>query len=144
MLRLKEIDRHNFADIIGLSVGPEQQRFTVTPAFSLAQAGVQPECLPLAVYAGNEPVGFLMYGLDPDDRAYWIYRLMIDLRYQAEGYGRETLQLLLNRIQADPEHHAVFISTHPENIKAQALYESMGFYRDGRIIYGNIVYKLEY
>ena len=144
MLRLKEIDRYNFADIIALSTAPEQAHFMVTNAFSLAQAGVQPECLPLAVYEGNDPVGFLMYGMDPDDREYWIYRLMIDYRYQSEGYGRDALNMLLERIQADREHHTVFISTHPDNKNAQLLYEGAGFVRDGRTLYGNIVYRLDY
>ena len=97
----------------------------------------------LALYAENKPVGFVMYALDEDDHEYWIYRLMIDKRYQRRGYGREAMRMLIERIQADEEHRVIYISFEPENIAAKALYESLGFVPDGRIEYGEVVYKLE-
>jgi diamine N-acetyltransferase len=54
------------------------------------------------------------------------------------------MELLLARIKADTAHHIVYISFEPENVWAKALYESMGFVPDGRIIGGEIVYRLEY
>ena len=110
--------------------------------YSLAQAGVQPECVPLGVYEGNRPVGFAMYSLDPDDRQYWIYRLMIDSRYQGKGYGREALRQLVALLRAKPDCESVYISFEPGNQRAKRLYESMGFVPDGRVLYGEIVYRL--
>ena len=67
MLRLVEIDRYNYLSVLDLSVSAEQRDFVATNQYSLAQAYVQPECVPLALYAENKPVGFAMYSLDEDD-----------------------------------------------------------------------------
>ena len=145
MLHLVEIDRYNYLSVLDLSVSPEQKDFVATNQYSLAQAYAQPECVPFALYAENRPVGFAMYSLDEDDHQYWIYRLMIDQRYQGVGYGREAMKLLIERIRElmDDEHKRIYISFEPENEIAKALYESLGFVPDGRILYGEVVYFLE-
>ncbi|NLI53597.1 MAG: GNAT family N-acetyltransferase [Clostridiales bacterium] len=145
MLHLVEIDRYNYISVLDLSVSADQRAFVATNQYSLAQAYAQPECVPLALYAENRPVGFAMYCLDEDDHQYWIYRLMIDQRYQGKGYGREAMLLLIERIRglADEDHTCVYISFEPENRVAKSLYESLGFVPDGRILYGEVVYVLE-
>ena len=100
MLHLVEIDRYNYLSVLDLSVSAEQKSFVASNQYSLAQAYAQPECVPLALYAENKPVGFAMYCLDEEDHQYWIYRLMIDQRYQGVGYGREAMHLLIDRIRA--------------------------------------------
>ena len=145
MLSLVEIDRHNYLSILDLSVSEEQRSFVASNTYSLAQAFVQPECVPLALYAENKPVGFAMYCIDESDREYWIYRLMIDQRHQGRGYGRAAMLLLIDRIRSemDEEQHRIYISFEPENEVAKSLYESLGFVPDGRVEYGEIVYRLE-
>ena len=144
MLSLVEIDRHNYLPVLDLSVSPEQRDFVASNQYSLAQAFVMPECVPLALYAENRPVGFAMYCLDAEDHQYWIYRLMIDQRYQGVGYGREAMQLLIAHIRglADEEHNRIYISFEPENTIAKVLYESLGFVPDGRVLYGETVYSI--
>lgn len=145
MLSLVEIDRHNYLSILDLSVSEEQRSFVASNTYSLAQAFVQPECVPLALYAENKPVGFAMYCIDESDREYWIYRLMIDQRHQGRGYGRAAMLLLIDRIRSemDEQRHRIFISFEPENEVAKSLYESLGFVPDGRVEYGEIVYRLD-
>ncbi|MEN6418296.1 MAG: GNAT family N-acetyltransferase [Clostridiaceae bacterium] len=143
MVQLIEIDRHNYLSVIDLAVSDEQKRFVASNMYSLAQAYVQPECIPFALYAENKPVGFVMYAMDEDDHEYWIYRLMIDKKYQRRGYGREAMHLLIDRIRADQEHRIIYISFEPDNAAAKALYENLGFLPDGRVEYGEVVYKLE-
>ena len=145
MLSLVEIDRHNYLSILDLSVSEAQHSFVASNTYSLAQAFVQPECVPLALYAENKPVGFAMYCIDESDREYWIYRLMIDQRHQGRGYGRAAMLLLIDRIRSemDEQRHRIYISFEPENEVAKSLYESLGFVPDGRVEYGEIVYRLE-
>ncbi len=145
MVRLVSIDRHNFLSILDLDVQEEQRRFVASNMYSLAQAYVQPECEPFALYAENKPVGFAMYCLDRDDHEYWVYRLMIDKKYQGRGYGRKAMRLLIDRIraEADEDRRVIYISFEPDNTPAKSLYESLGFVADGRVEYGEVVYKLD-
>ncbi|MEG1547327.1 MAG: GNAT family N-acetyltransferase [Clostridia bacterium] len=143
MITLKPIDRNNFIAILKLSVSVPQQEFVASNSFSLAQSKVQPECVPLAVYDGDLPVGFVMYAMDEDDLEYWIYRVMIDKSCQSRGYGREAMRRLIALIREDTAHRIIYISFEPSNSWAMALYESMGFVPDGRIEDGEIVYRLD-
>ncbi|MBR0577332.1 GNAT family N-acetyltransferase [Proteiniclasticum sp. BAD-10] len=144
MIELREVTIENWAKIIRLKPAPEQERFVAANSVSLAQAHFQPECRPLAVYDDDTPVGFIMYCLDPTDKEYWIFRLMIDKNHQSKGYGREAMELLLTLIRQDPEHHCVYISFEPENDWAKALYTKLGFVPDGRMVDGEVVYRLDY
>jgi len=144
MITLREINRDNFDDVINLSVFDEQTDFVASNAHSLAQAKAQPECVPLAIYRDNDLIGFVMYGVDFEDKEYWIYRIMIDKRHQNMGYGREAMQCVLSRLAQDTGHNKVYISFRPENAGAKGLYEKLGFIPDGRSIDGELVYCLHY
>ena len=144
MIEFKEIDRHNFFDVIDLHVAEEQKSFVAPNVFSLAQAKAFPECICLAIYQDDVLVGFTMYCMDFDDKEYWIYRLMIDAKHQSKGYGKEAMEKLIERIKQDQEHRVIYLSFEPENSLAKQLYEKLGFEADGRIIDGEIVYMLTY
>jgi len=144
MINFREIDRNNIWDILKLKVSEEQMHFVATNAVSIAQAKAQPECVPLAIYDGETPVGFVMYCFDLEEKEYCIYRLMIDSRYQRKGYGRDALQKIIDKIKEDKDHHKILISFEPNNSVAKNLYISMGFVPDGRIIDGELVCVLEY
>ena len=144
MIKLKEVNRDNFFDVIKLSVTEEQDSYVASNTFSLAQAKVQPECVPLAIYNDSNLVGFVMYCMDLDDNEYWIYRLMIDKTHQRQGYGRMAMQQVLSIMEQDLERSIVYLSFEPDNHVAKKLYESFGFLPDGRTIHGETVYCLRF
>lgn len=133
MIRLAAVDRYNWRELAALSVKPEQEQYLASNVSSLAQAYAEPWCTPLGIYNGIEPVGFLLYGVDPDDRQYWVYRLMIDAARQGNGYGEQALRLLLESLSADREHDKVYISVVRDNEHAKDIYARMGFAADGRV-----------
>ncbi|WP_449620863.1 GNAT family N-acetyltransferase [Robertmurraya sp. Marseille-Q9965] len=144
MIEFREIDRDNFFDVIELRVSEEQKSFVAPNVFSLAQAKAFPECICLAIYHNDILVGFTMYCMDYEDKEYWIYRLMIDAKYQGKGYGKAAMMKLIDHIKQDIEHQVIYLSFEPENEGARTLYEKLGFEPDGRVIDGEIVYKLVY
>ncbi|WP_042471504.1 GNAT family N-acetyltransferase [Bacillus ndiopicus] len=144
MIQFKEIDRKNFWDVIDLKVAEEQKSFVASNLFSLAQAKAYPECICLAIYADEVLVGFTMYCIDEDDHEYWIYRLMIDEKFQGKGYGKAAMEKLIEHIKEDSERNVIYLSFEPENSLARSLYEKLGFEADGRIIDGEVVYRLVY
>lgn len=144
MVELREITGKNFEAVLALTVNEAQRSFVAPNVFSLAQAKIFPECVPLAVYANGAPAGFVMYALDPDDGfEYWISRVMVDDAQQGKGYGKAAMRLLIDRIFADRAHDRIFISFEPENEGAKAFYIKLGFVDDGRVVEGETVYRLE-
>ena len=139
---LQEITRDNWLQCARLKVSPEQERFVASNGVSMAQSKYEPDHIPLAVYDGEEIVGFVMYGTDPSDGKVWIARVMVDARQQRKGYGRAAMHALLDRIRAIPNCDEVFISYESDNEVARRLYASFGFLETGEIIEGETVARL--
>jgi diamine N-acetyltransferase len=116
---------------VALCVAPEQARFVASNANSIADAYVYPEMRPLAVYAGDDLVGFVMHGQDPDTGHWWIVRMMIDERFQGRGYGRGAMLALIELIREQHGAASIRLGVDPANQGAIGLYESLGFTATG-------------
>lgn len=140
-ITLRPVDGTNWYAVTQLSVSEQQRSFVASNAFSLAQAAYTPQACPLAIYAGEQPVGFLLYACDTDfDPPMWgLWRLMIDQAHQRKGYGRRALVLLLEQLEKAQGHVPFFTSADPENGPAIALYESMGFHNTGKLVEGELL-----
>ena len=145
MVNLKPISKDNFDDVIALEVD-EDQDFVADNVYSIAESKVDPSMIPLAIYTDQNLVGFLMYGInpDPDDNNYWIIRLMVDKKFQKNGYGKKAVELLIDRIKEDKNHSKIMVSTDPENVVAINLYKKLGFKTTGNIIDEEEVFELNY
>jgi len=145
MIEFKEIDRENFWKVINLKVTKVQNDFVATNATSIAQSKVQPECIPYAVYYDETLIGFVMYCLNNKDNEYWIYRMMIDQKFQGKGYGKKTLEKLIQLIKEENLlKHKIYLDVDGNNKVAISLYKKLGFEFDGRIIENEHVMVLEY
>lgn len=133
MITLRPVDLYNFDTIIELQVSPEQKNLVAPNVESIAQAYVQPNCYPFGIFAGEEAVGFLMYCLDADDGEYWLYRLMVDEKYQRKGYAATAMQLLLELLKKDDAHHKLYLGVDKRGKAAPLLYQKLGFVFDGRV-----------
>ena len=93
MVRLKPVTGENLDEVLALKVHESQAGFVSTPAESLAQAYVYPEtAFPFAVYDDQTVVGFIMMGYYEAKQYYTLWKLLIDERYQHQGYGRQALE----------------------------------------------------
>jgi diamine N-acetyltransferase len=130
LVTLKEVDESNFHEIISLKV----ENYCASNLYSLAQAKIFPDAIPLAIYNNDIPVGFIMYGIEPhDNNEYWIDRLMIDEKYQKNGFGKKALEIIIEKIKQDKTHNKIKISTNPENNIARKLYKELGFCETGEL-----------
>lgn len=143
-IHLKQIDTENFWDIIDLNVAKNQLDLVTSNAVSIAQSKVQPECNPLAIYENEVPVGFLMYCVDQDDNEYWLYRLMIDEKYQGKGHSKAAMNLLLDTIKSDHTRNKVYLGVDREGLASVKLYEGLGFKFNGQVFGKEHIMMLEY
>lgn len=142
MITLKQITKENIWDILKLEVDESQKNLVAPNAVSLAQAYVSYEAVPYAIYHDENPVGFVMYCLDPDDGEYWIWRLMIDQRFQARGYGYDAMLLVLREIRKDTSKNRVYLGVEPQGIGSKKLYAKLGFRDTGKIMDGEEIWML--
>jgi histidinol dehydrogenase len=90
---VREVNGDNAEALMTLDVAAGQRRFVSPVVRSLAQAAYEPAGRPLGLYDGDTPVGFLLLydaRQDKDEPAeqLYVWRLMIDARYQRLGLGR--------------------------------------------------------
>ena len=143
MITLREITPDNWREIIALKVREDQRHFVESNVGSLAEAKVFPEHVPLAVYADEKPVGFVMYTYVDERKEHWIFRLMLADGEQNKGYGREAMRLTVQQMRERYGCQKIFISFEPENAVAEHLYASLGFRPTGEVLGGEVVYRLD-
>ena len=141
---LREVTKETLRDITGLRVRPDQQRLVATNAESIAEAYFSPEVAWFrAVYAGDTPVGFLMLEDNPAEGRYYLWRFMIDARYQRSGVGRRALELLLEHLKKRPGASVLYTSCVPGEGSPGPFYEKMGFVYTGEEDGGELVMRRE-
>ena len=142
-ITLKPITRANWQEAIKLKVAENQRGFVASNLYSIAEAQFYDDVFPCAIYADSQMVGFVMYGQDDEKPGdWWVIRLMVDEKYQAQGYGRAALAQALTQIKAKPNVSEIRISFEPSNQVAAKLYAAVGFEDTGETIEGETVYRL--
>jgi diamine N-acetyltransferase len=99
---LREITDENREAVLALRVAASQEGYVSSVADSLEEARETPEGNPWcrAIYADDEPVGFVMlsWNVTPDPPRiigpWFLWKLLIDERRQGRGYGREAVKLV--------------------------------------------------
>lgn len=140
---LEPITFKDYAAVIALAPHPEQQHFIATNADSLAEAAQNPACRPMLIRSGDVAVGFAMAALDSDDGNQWIYRFMIDHRFQAKGFGSKALDLLIGQIFAETGCPRIMLGVQPANLTAIRLYQRAGFRPAGFEFDGEVAFCLD-
>lgn len=142
-IEFRAIDRSNWEECVSLKVSKEQRDFVASNAYSLAQAAYEPDCYPMAIYHDGEMAGFIMYDYDPNLGVWEMCRLMVDEKYQARGIGRAAVDKLLKLMTEKRGHIMFYTSAEPSNSVAIGLYEKMGFKKNGRIVYDEVMMEIQ-
>jgi diamine N-acetyltransferase len=142
VVSLRPVTAQNVYAILDLKVSEGQERFVASNANSLAEAYVQPAVAwPRAIYADETPVGFLMLEDNPQEKSYFLWRLMIDGRYQGFGFGRRTMELLLEHVKTRPGAAALLTSCVPGEGGPEKFYRRLGFEPTGDFVGEEMVMK---
>ena len=145
---LRSIDDGNRAAVTALRVAPDQEHFVATVAKSFEDATAHADANPTlrAIYAGDEPVGFVMLADPGDDHGsprYYLWRLLIDADAQGRGYGRATLDALVAYLRTRPGADVLLTSCVPGEDSPQPFYERYGFVPTGEIKWDEVVLRLD-
>lgn len=108
-LSFRKVTDANRADVIGLTVAPGQDRFVNSVADAMEEAVEWARAKPWyrAVYAGDEPIGFVMLSWDvepqpPDIIGPWfLWKLIVDARHQGKGHGREIVRMVADIVRRE-------------------------------------------
>ncbi len=127
VVSLREITEKTVWSICKLSVKKQQEKFVAANSVSIAEAYFSKYAWFRAIYADDTPVGFLMLYDDPEKPEYYLWRFMIDARYQRIGFGKRALTLLIEHVKTRPNAEHLMTSAIDGNGNPKKFYEKMGF-----------------
>lgn len=139
-ISLREVIRDNLSEVLRLKVLPEQEKCVASNAYSIAQAHFYPEeAWFRAIYADETPVGFVMCSIEENDEQPYLWRFMIDARYQKFGFGGTSLQLLEEYARSLPASKRIKLSCVPGEDGPMKFYEKYGYTATGEMDDGEAV-----
>lgn len=148
---LREITDDNRAAVEALAVTSEQSSYVAGVAESLAEASQYPDAKPWyrAVYADETPVGFVMISdgitvTNPDYLGpYYLWRLLVDSRFQGHGYGTRALELVVAYVRTRPDARVLLTSHVVGPRSPRSFYLRYGFRATDRVHDGEPVLELD-
>ncbi len=124
---LREISGETVRSICNLSVHEAQKGFVAPNAISMSEAYFEKKAWFRAIYANDTPVGFVMLWDDPEKPEYYLWRFMIDGRYQSMGFGYRAMELFIEHVKTRPNATELTTSVVQAGGGPQPFYEKLGF-----------------
>ncbi len=141
-VKLVPVDESNYQACLALTVTEAQKSFVASNSYSLVQAYIHRETAkPFAICAGEEIVGFAMVNVDTAKNDFYLWRYMIDQRYQNKGYGKMALRLVIDFLR-ELGATEIGLDYAQGNDVAERLYRGFGFMPTGEMDGDEIVMKL--
>ena len=128
---LREITAANIDWVGEVRVVGEQRFHVASVAKTFWQANGRADVWMRAIYAGEDPVGFVALRLRGEEA--YLARLIIDFRHQGRGYGKEAIRLVVEQARTMPGCNRVTLSHVPSNERVARLYERFGFRHTGAV-----------
>ncbi len=125
------------------SLSDAQKRMVAPNAVSIAQAHFNKHAWFRAVYADDEPVGFIMLYDNPEEYDYFLWRFMIAGPYQSMGFGKRAIALLIEYVKTRPNAKQLGVSCGEGEASPEEFYKKLGFKRTGEMDGEEVVLRLE-
>lgn len=142
VVELREVTTDSVRAVCILQVAPDQRGFVAPNAVSFAEAMFEPKAWFRAVVADDVPVGFVMLSVDTAAPETYLWRYMIDARYQGRGYGGAGIALVVDHVRSLPGATDLLVSWVPGPDGPEGFYLGLGFEPTGEIDEGEVVGRL--
>lgn len=141
--------------VMGLRRGPGQERYLGSMISHFEDAVSDARACPRmwSVHDGDTLVGFVMISdgipaetLASDDEIvgpYYLWRLLVDHRFQGRGYGAATIDAVVRYLETRPGAEVLSTSCAAGDGSPQPFYLHYGFEKTGRVIDGEDVLRLD-
>lgn len=145
-IRLADLTEDNIRQCFELKTASSQMQYIASNEDSWRAAKENEKIArPFAIYCNEKMVGFTMFAYDEEykdlnDR-YWLWRFMIDEKFQGNGYGTAALQAIIQYFR-DHGANNIRLSTKETNAAALSMYRKAGFRDTGEMNGEEIVLQL--
>jgi len=127
MINLKEITSKNLKSIIDLNVKDDQKDYVASNSVSIAQGHYSNSAWFKGIFNDNRPVGFVMLDLIKEEHKCFLWRFMIDHKYQGKGFGKIALTQVIDFVRSLNLYTYIATSYVPAENGAGGFYKNFGF-----------------
>ena len=127
MIILKDITKENLESIIDLDVSVRQRNQVAPNSVSIAQGHYSNSAWFKGIFNNNVPIGFVMLDLFTKEKKCFLWRFMIDEKYQGKGYGKIALTQVIDYVKSLKVFDEIKASYVPAESGAEGFYKSFGF-----------------
>lgn len=130
MIEFIPVNEQNFEAVLQLKVKESQSKFVAPNVRSLAECYLyrnNNDVFPYAIQDKDTVVGFLLLDTDEEEREIMIWRMMIDENHQGRGYGRETVQKVIELAEEQTKYDVLIADYVKGNEVMGKLLRSLGF-----------------
>ena len=127
MINLKEITSKNLKSIIELNVKDDQKDYVASNSVSIAQGHYSNSAWFKGIFNDNRPVGFVMLDLIEEEYKCFLWRFMIDHKYQGKGFGKIALTQVIDFVRSLNLYTYIATSYVPAENGAGGFYKNFGF-----------------
>lgn len=138
---LREVTADTVRIVCALETTEEQKRFVAPNAISIAEAYFEPDAHFRAIYAEETAVGFLLWRRRAAAAACYLWRFMIDARFQRRGHGRAALTLFTDGLREQGVRE-LSLSCVPGLDGPYSFYLAFGFADTGEMVQGQQILRL--
>jgi diamine N-acetyltransferase len=141
IITFKKIDKENLPDMLSLRVKPSQQNHVASNPVSIAQANYADYAWYRGIYLEDTPIGFVMIGKTKGQ--FFLWRFMIDERFQNQGYGRLALEKVIEFVKTKHQVRYFYTSCDEGINGPLGFYKKMGFKETGKMRDDEIELRIE-
>ena len=127
MINLREITSKNLKSIIDLNVKEDQKDYVASNSVSIAQGHYSKSAWFKGIFKNDRPVGFVMLDLIEEENKCFLWRFMIDRKYQGKGFGKIALTQVIDFVRSLNLYTYIATSYVPAENGAGGFYKNFGF-----------------
>ena len=127
MINLREITSKNLKSIIDLNVKEDQKDYVASNSVSIAQGHYSKSAWFKGIFNDDRPVGFVMLDLIEEENKCFLWRFMIDRKYQGKGFGKIALTQVIDFVRSLNLYTYIATSYVPAENGAGGFYKNFGF-----------------
>lgn len=139
---LEDVTEENLTTVMKLKVTEEQSDYVAPNSVSVAQGCYSKTSWYKAICYDRIPIGFVMIDIDREKSEYFLWRYMIDERFQSCGIGNRGLEILVEYLRNEFNAKELLVSAAPGEHSPIGFYEKFGFINTGKVEYGEEVLLL--
>ena len=134
MINLRDITKRNLISIIDLDVSEHQKDQVASNAVSIAQGHYSNSAWFKGIFNDDIAVGFVMLDLIIEENECFLWRFMIDKKYQGKGYGKIALIQVIDYVKSLKMFDEIKTSYVPTDNSAEGFYKNFGFIKSKKVI----------